>query len=287
MEIAVLSHFHMQLGPQVFLVSPESHNFEELQEIPNLMDLYDEGFFIHITEKLKSANIIFHLPSEYARGNKETLQISLVIDAKSDINLESIRNLLEEFIVRISSINACYKGFYVKSQKHQGDETRLALLKDKLLSFHQGMTPVIKELKEADKKLKESEKQYRELVENVNSIILKWDFNGNILFINTYGENFFNYNRDELIGKSVIGNIVSESETSGRDLKELIDNIKSEPDKYAQNINENVTRDGKNVWISWTNRGLRDLNGNIIGILSVGNDITHHKNSNPVNHLLI
>jgi len=279
MELAVLSRFNMQMGPQVFLVAPESHSFEELDEISNLMDLYDEGFFIHMTDNFKSANIIFHLPSEYARGNKETLEISLVIDAKSDINLNSIRNLLEEFIDRLSSINACYKGFYVKSQKHQGDETRLALLKDKFLSFHQSVTPVIKELKEADNKLKESEKQYRELVENVNSIILKWDFNGKVLFINTYGENFFNYNRDELIGKDVIGNIVAESETSGRDLKELIDNIKSEPDKYAQNINENVTRDGKKAWISWTNRGLRDLNSNIIGILSVGNDITHLKNS--------
>ena len=45
-------------------------------------------------------------------------------------------------------------------------------------------------LKEADKKLMESEKRYRELVENVNSIILKWDFDGKILFINKYGEKF-------------------------------------------------------------------------------------------------
>ena len=54
----------------------------------------------------------------------------------------------------------------------------------------------------------ESEEKYRELVENANSIILKWDKRGNITFFNEFAQRFFGYSENEIIGKSVIGTIV-------------------------------------------------------------------------------
>jgi PAS domain S-box-containing protein len=53
--------------------------------------------------------------------------------------------------------------------------------------------------------------------------------------------------------------------------------ICSNPERYKNNENENITKDGKTVWISWTNKAIDDDHGDLIGILSVGNDITDRK----------
>ena len=63
---------------------------------------------------------------------------------------------------------------------------------------------------------------YRELVQSANTIVLRWDLQGRVTFLNDYGLEFFGYPRDELVGRSVVGTIVPETETSGRDLAQMI-----------------------------------------------------------------
>ncbi|MBS7288901.1 MAG: GAF domain-containing protein, partial [Candidatus Freyarchaeota archaeon] len=45
-------------------------------------------------------------------------------------------------------------------------------------------------------------------------------------------------------------------------------------EKYRSNINENVKKDGTRVWIHWSNRPIKDCNGKLVAILSIGTDIT-------------
>ncbi len=135
----------------------------------------------------------------------------------------------------------------------------------------------ITQQKENEKKLLESEKKYRELVESVNSIVLRWKPDGEITFINSFGEKFFKYRKGELIGKNILKTIVPEKELSGRNLKTLIKNIVKEPEKYIYNENENITKDGERVWIYWTNKPIFDEKGNLVEILSIGTDITDRK----------
>jgi len=274
LEAVILSHFDMIIGPKIFLSAPEPLDFDNLNQIPALMDLYSTEFFIHITDEFKSINLIFDIPSEHARGNLELLQISIVFDVETGLKFESLREILVDFSKRVNNISQCYKAFYLDSPK-ESDEKIYEELKGIFFSFFKSIKPLIRELQKAEKKLRESEKRYRELVENVNSIILKWDFHGNILFINSYGERFFGYKREDLVGKNVIGTIVPMSDTSGKNLKIFIDEIRARPDEYEKNINENITKSGKKVIVSWSNRGLRDDDGKVIGILSVGNDITN------------
>jgi PAS domain S-box-containing protein len=127
------------------------------------------------------------------------------------------------------------------------------------------------------KRLEDSERKYRELVEQANSIILRWTANGRITFLNEYGQKFFGYAADEILGRHVIGTIVPPTESKGRDMQLLIEQICADTKAFECNINENMRRGGERVWISWTNRIVTDVRGHMTEILSVGTDITERK----------
>ncbi len=135
----------------------------------------------------------------------------------------------------------------------------------------------VTERREAERALRESEQKYRELVMLANSIILRWSRDGRITFLNEFGQRFFGYTEAEICGRHVIGTIVPETETGGRDLTPLMDEICANPAAFEQNLNECVRRNGERVWIAWTNRIVRDERGQVAEILSIGTDITARK----------
>ena len=131
--------------------------------------------------------------------------------------------------------------------------------------------------KQAEIRLIESERQYRELVEHANSIILRWNAEGRITLLNEFGQRFFGYPAEEIIGRHVLGTLVPDTESSGRDLGRLMEEICTNPAAFERNVNENVCRDGRRVWISWTNRVEYDADGRVREILSIGTDITDQR----------
>jgi len=139
------------------------------------------------------------------------------------------------------------------------------------------LTQDITERKQMEEKLVESEKEYRELVQNANSIIIKMDREGNISFFNDYAQKFFGYASEEILGKNVRIIVPSTENPRGRNLEEMVDSILSNPDDFIENINENVLKNGDHVWISWRNKAIKDVNGNIVGNLAIGMDITERK----------
>ena len=130
---------------------------------------------------------------------------------------------------------------------------------------------------EVEKALRKSEEKYRELVENANSIILRWDKKGYITYFNEFAQKLFEYTEEEIIGKHVMDTIVPKTESTGRDLSPLMDEICRNPEGYESNTNENCTRSGKRLWITWTNKVLKDDSDNVIGVLSIGTDITRQR----------
>ena len=135
----------------------------------------------------------------------------------------------------------------------------------------------ITERKKTEERLAESERKYRELVEQANSIILRWTSDGRITFLNEFGQRFFGYPAEEILGRQVVGTIVPPGESSGRDLTMLMAEICANPKAFEQNVNENMRRSGERVWIRWANRIVPDARGQVAEILSVGTDITEHK----------
>lgn len=144
----------------------------------------------------------------------------------------------------------------------------------------------ITEQKIIEEALRSSEREYRELVMLANSIIMRWSPEGRIIFLNEFGQQFFGYTADEIAGRPMIGTLVPEKESEGRDLQSLIDEISADPRKFERNINENTRRSGERVWIDWTNKAVFDEQGKVKEILSIGSDITERKQTEEQIRLL-
>jgi PAS domain S-box-containing protein len=129
----------------------------------------------------------------------------------------------------------------------------------------------------ADNILKRNEDYYRRLVQDANSIILRMDTRGRIIFFNKFAQKFFGFTEKEILGKSVNGTIVPLTDSAGKDLEFMIADMPRHPKRYVNNENENMRKNGERVWISWTNKTLFDRNGVVREILCVGNDITKIK----------
>ena len=135
----------------------------------------------------------------------------------------------------------------------------------------------IRRLRREIAKLRAAEASYRSIVDRTNSIVLRWDPEGRVIFLNDYGLRLFGYRLDEVVGRSVLGLIVPDAETSGRDLVAMIHDLLRHPERYVSNENENMRRDGERVWITWRNTPIADREGRLIEIVSTGIDTTDRK----------
>jgi len=131
----------------------------------------------------------------------------------------------------------------------------------------------ITERKSTEDALREREKLYRELVEHVNSAIIRWSRDGSITFVNERAQRLFGWTAEELLGQSVTL-LLPEGGAGGEDVSHLIDDILACPERYVNNVNVNARKDGSLLWVAWTNRVLVDEHGEAREVLVVGNDVT-------------
>ncbi|MCB1158848.1 MAG: response regulator [Leptospiraceae bacterium] len=119
-------------------------------------------------------------------------------------------------------------------------------------------------------------RKYNELAGLASSAILKLNRRGDIIFFNEFAETLFEYKREEVLGRNVVGTIINEHDSNGRDMREMVRLfIESVGDHYnVPNISENVTKSGNTLIIRWHNRPIYDHMGRHAGIISVGTNIT-------------
>lgn len=115
------------------------------------------------------------------------------------------------------------------------------------------------------------------ILSSVSMVILRWDTSGIIRYLNEFGERLFGYTSNELVGRHVVGSLVPETETSGRDLERMMKDMAVNFAPYETNENENLCKDGTRRWITWRNAPILDENGQFTEILSTGIDISERK----------
>ncbi|MBD2093560.1 PAS domain S-box protein [Trichocoleus sp. FACHB-591] len=135
----------------------------------------------------------------------------------------------------------------------------------------------IAERQQTEAALQQSEANYRNLLQTANSVIIRYDPQGRIRYINDYGVKLLGYEEHQIVGRTLFETIIPDIETSGRDVKPFVHNLLRNPQSYPQCESENLCRDGRRVWMSWSNQAIFNDQGAVVEILSVGNDITQRK----------
>jgi PAS domain S-box-containing protein len=130
---------------------------------------------------------------------------------------------------------------------------------------------------EAQEALKASEAHHRELVQGVNGIILRFNTDGRILFLNRYGLGFFGFREDQTRGRHVLNTIAGASVACANNFAEMFKALCREPESLPRDENLYVDDKGKETWIAWTNKPICNARGEIVEILSIGIDITQQK----------
>lgn len=205
-----------------------------------------EGMISHSTAVMKAAQAlseIIHLDQLIAR---------LLLMAQAAISLENAR-LYE----RLAN--------YAKTLERKLEEQTQALQQE------------IINRERTEDALRQSEANYRNLLQTANSIIIRYDPQGRIHYINDYGVKLLGYKEHQILGRTLFETIIPDIEISGRDVKPMVHNLLRNPQSYPQGEGENLCRDGRRVWVAWSNQAIFNDRGEVVEILSVGNDTTQRR----------
>ncbi|KPK28931.1 MAG: hypothetical protein AMJ61_00005, partial [Desulfobacterales bacterium SG8_35_2] len=124
------------------------------------------------------------------------------------------------------------------------------------------------------KEVKANERRWRSLLENVQLLVVGLDIFGKVNYVNPYFLKLTGFDKEEVQGKNWFEYFLPES--AGGELKRLFyETLESE--FYPHYQDPVITRNGEERLIDWSNVKLYDREGNIIGTLSIGADITERE----------
>ncbi len=122
-----------------------------------------------------------------------------------------------------------------------------------------------------------SERKYRELVNNSQAIILRFDLEGRITFFNEYAQKFFGYREDEIIGQKLTDTIIPAEKPVQHDFETMLAQLRQNPGSQTTHENDNICRDARRVTILWKNSPVMESVCETRGFQSVGHDVTEQR----------
>ncbi len=163
---------------------------------------------------------------------------------------------------------------YKKIEEHLNDLKKQSL---KLSLTNENLQKEILERKQIEENLEKINKFLKNILDSSLSIsIISTDLDKNILFWNKGAEIMFGYKAEEVVGKQTIDILYPDEAT-----KKQIDGIRSFILKKQQVVNQEIneiTKDGKTLWVSMNLTPCLDERGEVIGVLGIGEDISRRKN---------
>ena len=178
-----------------------------------------------------------------------------------------------------TSSQSLAKGEWTKAIR---DDSRLGEISALTRSFNQmagqlqqmldDLNHEIAERMHTERELQESEEKYRILVENQTDLIVKFDTDGRLLFVNQPYCDTFGKTREQLIGKKFMPLIHEEDRES---VSKAISEVCCPP--YSSRIEERTMTKNGWRWQAWLNTAILDENRQVIAITAVGRDTTERK----------
>jgi two-component system sensor histidine kinase/response regulator len=124
----------------------------------------------------------------------------------------------------------------------------------------------------AEAALRESERRFRHTLDQIRLVAVSLDTDGRVSYVNDHLLELTGWRREEAIGAGWFGTFVSPDE--GPRLLGIYGTGISTGEIPTHLENHLAARDGSRRLIAWTNTILRDPSGAILGVTSVGEDVT-------------
>jgi two-component system, cell cycle sensor histidine kinase and response regulator CckA len=137
-----------------------------------------------------------------------------------------------------------------------------------------GVWTDLTERKRAERALQASNRRFREMLENVEMVSITLDTMARVTFCNNYFLRLTGWTREEVLGGDWFKLFIPEADTELR--KRFVDTIEAgkTPAHYQNSIK---TKAGELRMIAWNSTILRNGVGKILGIASLGEDITERQ----------
>jgi len=132
----------------------------------------------------------------------------------------------------------------------------------------------LQERQQAEATIREAERRWRSLLDNVELIVVGLDRSGNINYVNPFFLELTGYTYAEVLEKNWFENFVPRAH------QQSIQTVFSEvltDNAYPYYRNAILTKSGEERFIGWNNTMLQDSMENIIGTISIGEDITERQ----------
>jgi PAS domain S-box-containing protein len=198
--------------------------------------------------------------------------ISPVYDAEGWQSLVSVPLKAEGALKGVLTISS-----RTRARFRQGDLNLLASIGNQIgvaienAELYEAKQQELKERRRAEEALQESEKKYRDLVENIGSIIYVCDTQGVLTYVNPVVEPLIGYHPSEVTGRSFTEFLYEEDVNPGQAAFRSIMAGHTHQGEYRL-----VAKSGHVCWVNASGRPIHE-NGCIIGVQGVVTDITARK----------
>lgn len=223
---------------------------------PNgVMTFVNQAFcsFARLTSAQLIGDKLTNVPSDEFKKIAERQFAYLTPDMAAEIN---------EYCVMTKPADPCW--FRWKTQPIRNDEGYFI--------EYQTVGEDITDEKKAEQANIQSEQHLRTLMESIKLIAIITDIKGNITFCNSHFLEKTGWHKEDAMGKNWYEHFVP-TDSAGQLMEELIDQAQ-EGEIPQRNENMILTRSGEQIMVSWNNTLLKDDQGNVTAIASIGEDIT-------------
>ena len=121
----------------------------------------------------------------------------------------------------------------------------------------------------------ESQRHFTTILTNLDMIVVMVDAKGDIAFCNDYLLQLTGWERAETIGRNWFEMFLPEHEQNR--VRKIVDDCLPEGSVIPHFVNDIKTRFGEYRLVKWTNTTLHSSNGQFIGLVGLGDDITEHE----------
>ena len=162
-----------------------------------------------------------------------------------------------------------FMGIETDKDNRKWTEDEITLLKIVSQAFTNAL-----QRKKGEEALRESEERFRNVYDTAPLAFVVWDTNAIVKDWNKKAEDLYGWSKEEIVGQNFFNFLIPEKDRP--QIEEVVGRLIN-GDILNSTINNNLTKNGELITCEWNNSLLHDNNGNVIGAISLGLDITERR----------